>query len=110
MQFSTRFLMATAIVLTAASSAIHDDLYKLGGAQQQLPIGEIALETLTRVVTESQTFIEVVETLYMTRPQILPTWVPVALVKVENSCDESKEVGCAVCRTIHERAEFEDEW
>lgn len=101
------FLAGAASVALVVPNPIHQaDIYDVAGARQQLPIGDIAPST--RTATETQTFYEVVETVYMTKSQLVPTWVPVA--KPQETCDETKEIGCAVCRTIHQCADVEDEW
>ena len=108
---------ATAFALVNANPVHQADIYDLGGPQGQLTLGDVAPLTRTRIVTETQTFFEVVETVYMTKPQLVPTWVPVATVTVEepvveNVCDETKEISCAICRTIHQCTDFafEEEW
>lgn len=128
------FLPATAAANPVASSQVNpnDDVYGLGGLQEQVPIGDVAPATRTRTVTETQTFFEVVETVYMTKPQLVPTWVAVsqevegdegchestakegaqqtAQAEDIGECDEAKEIGCAVCRTIHRCGDFEEGW
>ena len=118
MRFSTLLAMATAAALANANPVHQADIYDLGGPQGQLPLGDVPPLTRTQIVTETQTFFEVVETVYMTKPQLVPTWVPVATVTVEepvvveNTCDEHMEISCAICRTIHQCTDFafEEEW
>lgn len=109
MRSNTLSLLAAASALAAATPVIQDDFYGLGGLQEQLPIADVPPETRTRVVTETETFFEVVETVYMTKPELVPTWVPTPKVE-ENTCDETKEIGCAICRTIHQCTDIEEEW
>lgn len=129
------FLSATAAANPLASGHVdaNGDVYGLGGLQEQVPIGDVAPATRTRTVTETQTFFEVVETVYMTKPKLVPTWVAVSqeveggeecnesaptherqgMVLGEDDageCDETKEISCAVCRTVHQCGEFEEGW
>lgn len=139
MRFSTPFIVLSAAYMfpsaTAANSmagqAGADDVYDLGVLQEQLPIGDVAPAIRTRTVTETQTFLEVVETVYVTKRQLVPTWIAVSQevngetgshdssptqpqeeVKDEaaGKCDDTKEISCAVCRTIHQCGEFEEGW
>ena len=141
MRFSTSFFVLSAaytflLPATAAANPVAShpdgDVYGLRGLQEQVPIGDMAPTTRTRTVTETQTFFEVVETVYMTKPKLVPTWVAVSqeveggercneststeetqgTVEGEDAgeCDETKEISCAVCRTIHQCGEFEEGW
>ena len=118
MRFISPFIAATASALAVANTVHRADVYDMGGRQEQMPIGDVPPLTRTRMVTETQTFFEVVETVYMTKPQLVPTWVPIAaqaeepVPAVEDACDEDKEIGCAVCRVIHDCADFafDEEW
>ena len=140
MRFSTSFSVLSAaytfLLATAAANPVvsshADDVYELGGLQEQVPIGDVAPATRTRTVTETQTFFEVVETVYMTKPKLVPTWVavsqeveggegcnesasreePQVMAQGEETgeCNETKEISCAVCRTIHQCEEVEEGW
>ena len=109
MRFSCLLALAAASGLVVANPVNQADSYELGGQQEQLPIGDVASKKRTRTVTQTHTFLEVVETVYMTKPQLVPTWVP-APPKPQIHCDEHLEVSCAICRTIHKCIGFEEEW
>lgn len=111
MRFSRRLLTAaTGCALAAATPVNQADINNIADLRDQLPFGNVVKPTRTRTVTETQTFFEIVDTVYMTKLQLVPTWVPV--VEPVNTCDETKEISCAICRTMHACADFlfEEEW